>query len=213
MQFEKINEDKIRIIFNVQDLKEKNIDTHDFMANSIATQSIFLEMLNQAEKEIGFVTDNHQLMIEALASSDGSFILTVTRSKKPTEPAIKKLKARPKVMPKMLPLNSPLPTLVYKFNTFDDFYDLCSFITEEHSKKLTKTFNKAILYSYNNETYLLLRTSPKADIKEVKHIISLVNEFSNNLVQTSEVFQNKLSEYGKVLVKNNCLLRLSNNAK
>ena len=48
MQFEKINDDKIRIIFNLQDLKEKNIDYHDFMANSIATQSIFLDMLSQA---------------------------------------------------------------------------------------------------------------------------------------------------------------------
>ena len=51
MQFEKINEDKIRIIFNLNDLKEKNVNYHDFMANSIATQKIFLDMLNQAEKE------------------------------------------------------------------------------------------------------------------------------------------------------------------
>ena len=68
MQFEKINKDKIRIIFSIQDLKEKNINYHDFMANPTATQSLFLDMLNQAEKEIGFVTDNYQLMIETLAS-------------------------------------------------------------------------------------------------------------------------------------------------
>jgi len=208
VQFEKVNEDKIRIIFNIQDLKEKNINYHDFMANSIATQSIFLDMLTQAEKEIGFVTSNYQLMIEALASADGSFVLTVTRTKEHKERVAKKLKAKPKVMPKLLQLDSPLPTLIYKFNNFDDFYDLCNFITDEHSKKLTKTFNKAILYNYNNDLYLLLKTSPKAEIKEVKYIISLVNEFSNNLVQTSEVFQNKLSEYGKALIKNNCFLKL-----
>lgn len=205
MQFEKINEDKIRIIFNIQDLKEKNINYHDFMANSITSQTIFLDMLNQAEKEIGFVTNNYQLMIEALASSDGSFVLTVTRSKESKEKGVRKLKAKPK----LLSLKDPLPTLIYKFNNFDDFYDLCNFITEEHTSKLSKTFSKAILYSYNNDIYLLLKTSPKAEIKEVKYIISLVNEFSNNLVQTSEIFQNKLTEYGKVIVKNNCLLRLN----
>lgn len=206
MQFEKINEDKIRIIFNIEDLKEKNINYHDFMANSIATQGVFLDMLNQAEKEIGFVTNNYQLMIEALASSDGSFVLTVTRSKeaKPNINAPKKLKAKPK----LLPLNEPLPTLVYKFNNFDDFYDLCNFIKKDYSKQVTKTFNKAILYTYNDNIYLLLKTSPKANIKEIKCIISLINEFCSNIVQTSELFQNKLTEYGKILVKNNCFLKL-----
>ena len=205
MQFEKINEDKIRIIFNIQDLKEKNINYHDFMANSITSQTIFLDMLSQAEKEIGFITNNYQLMIEALASSDGSFVLTVTRSKESKEKGVKKLKAKPK----LLSLKDPLPTLIYKFNNFDDFYDLCNFISEEHASKLSKTFSKAILYNFNNDIYLLLKTSPKAEIKEVKYIISLVNEFSNNLVQTSEIFQNKLTEYGKVVVKNNCLLKLN----
>lgn len=209
MQFEKINEDKIRIIFNLNDLKEKNVDYHDFMANSIATQKVFLDMLNQAEKEIGFITTNYQLIIEALASSDGSFILTVTRSKEEKEKVIKNIK-KLKAKPKLLPLNEPLPTLIYKFNTFDDFYDLCYLIKDEHLNKLSKTFNKAILYSYNNDVYLLLKTSPKADIKEVKYIISLVNEFNANIVQTSELFQYKLYEYGKVFVKNNCFLKVKN---
>ena len=206
MQFEKINEDKIRIIFNLNDLKEKNVDYHDFMANSIATQKVFLDMLNQAEKEIGFITTNYQLIIEALASSDGSFILTVTRSKEGREKPVKKLKAKPKLMP----LNEPLPTLIYKFNTFDDFYDLCYFIKDEHLNKLSKTFNKAILYSYNNDVYLLLKTSPKADIKEVKYIISLVNESMADLMHASELFQYKLYEFGKVFVKNNCFLKVRN---
>ena len=208
MQFEKINDDKIRIIFNLQDLKEKNIDYHDFMANSIATQSIFLDMLSQAEKEIGFVTSNYQLMIEALAASDGSFVLTVTRTKEEKKRLPKKLKtATPK--PKLLPLDKNIPTLVYKFNSFDDFYDLCNFIIIQDLNKVTKTFNKAILYSYNDNIYLLLKTNPKADIKDVKPIISLINEFSNGIIQSSELFQNKLTEYGKILLKNNCFLRLN----
>ena len=209
MQFEKINEDKIRIIFNLNDLKEKNVDYHDFMANSIATQKVFLDMLNQAEREIGFITTNYQLIIEALASSDGSFILTVTRSKEEKEKVIKNIK-KLKAKPKLLPLNEPLPTLIYKFNTFDDFYDLCYLIKDEHLNKLSKTFNKAILYSYNNDVYLLLKTSPKADIKEVKYIISLVNESMADLMHASELFQYKLYEFGKVFVKNNCFLKVRN---
>ena len=148
-------------------------------------------------------------MIEALAASDGSFVLTVTRTKEEKKQTIKKLKATPK--PKLLPLDKNIPTLVYRFNSFDDFYDLCNFIVVQDINKVAKTFNKAILYSYNDDIYLLLKTSSKADIEDIKPIISLINEFSNGIIQSSELFQNKLTEYGKILIKNNCFLKLKNN--
>ena len=67
MRIEKITENKIRIILNMQDLQEKNIDLHTFMSNSIESQDLFYDMLDKAEKEIGFETKNYKLMIEALA--------------------------------------------------------------------------------------------------------------------------------------------------
>ena len=79
MRIEKLNENKIRIFFDIQDLIEKNIDLHTFMSNSMETQDLFLDMLDKAETELGFNTKNYKLVIEALASSDGNFIITVTR--------------------------------------------------------------------------------------------------------------------------------------
>ncbi len=67
MQIEKITENKIRITLNIQDLQEKNIDLHSFMSNSIESQDLFYDMLDKAEKEIGFETKDYKLMIEALA--------------------------------------------------------------------------------------------------------------------------------------------------
>ena len=67
MQIEKLSENKIRITLNLEDLKEKNIDLHSFMSNSIESQDVFYDMLDKAEKEIGFETKNYKLMIEALA--------------------------------------------------------------------------------------------------------------------------------------------------
>ena len=67
MRIEKITENKIRIILNIQDLEEKNIDLHSFMSNSIESQDLFYEMLNKAEKEIGFKTKDYKLLIEAIA--------------------------------------------------------------------------------------------------------------------------------------------------
>ena len=35
MRVEKLNENKIRIFLNLEDLKEKNIDLHTFMSNPL----------------------------------------------------------------------------------------------------------------------------------------------------------------------------------
>lgn len=70
MKIEKLNENKIRITLNMEDLSERDIDYHSFMSNSIESQGIFLDMLNTAEKEVGFNTDDCRIMIEALALKD-----------------------------------------------------------------------------------------------------------------------------------------------
>lgn len=73
MQIEKLNENKIRITLNLEDLKENNIDLHSFMASSIESQDLFYSMLDKAEKEVGFETKDYKLMIEALAIPNRKF--------------------------------------------------------------------------------------------------------------------------------------------
>lgn len=73
MRIEKLDDNKIRIILNLEDLKEQNIDFHSFMADSIETQTLFLDMLEKAEEEVGFITKDHKLIIEAIATSDRPF--------------------------------------------------------------------------------------------------------------------------------------------
>lgn len=73
MQIEKITENKIRITLNIHDLEEKNIDLHSFMSNSIESQDLFYDMLDKAEKEIGFKTKDYKLIIEALAVPERKF--------------------------------------------------------------------------------------------------------------------------------------------
>ena len=80
MQIEKLNENKIRITLNLDDLKENNIDLHSFMANSIETQDLFYSMLDRAEKEVGFKTQNYKLMIEALAIPNRKFCFNCNKA-------------------------------------------------------------------------------------------------------------------------------------
>ena len=57
MKLEKLNDNKIRITLNSEDLKENDIDFHTFMSNPIESQELFFSVLDRAEKELGFVTD------------------------------------------------------------------------------------------------------------------------------------------------------------
>ena len=51
MKFEKVNDNKIKITLNMDDLKANDIDFHSFMSNSGETESFFLAVLDKAERE------------------------------------------------------------------------------------------------------------------------------------------------------------------
>ena len=85
MKIEKITENKIRIILNIDDLRDKNIDLHSLMSNSIESQNLFVDMLDEAEKTVGFYTKDSKILVEALASSDGHFIFTITKVEEETQ--------------------------------------------------------------------------------------------------------------------------------
>ena len=68
MKFEKLSENKIRITLSMRDLEEKDISFHDFMSNSLESQDLFLDMLEEAEEQIGFETRDCKVKIEALAN-------------------------------------------------------------------------------------------------------------------------------------------------
>ena len=63
MKFEKLNENKIRITLSIRDLEEKDIDFHDFMSNSLESQDLFLDMLEEAEEKVGFKTRDCKVKI------------------------------------------------------------------------------------------------------------------------------------------------------
>jgi len=198
MRFEKLNNDKIRITLDIDDLKEKDIDYQSFMSSSIDTQSIFLEMLEEAEKEIGFNTKDYKLMIEALATSDGHFILTITRSPYTEEQFPKKnVKAKRK--------NSKInkTQAIYSFDNFDDFCAFCTFLNSSVINEIDNFSKRFSLYLYN-DTYYLVISDINLDFEYLKLFYSTITEFGK-FVNDSNIFQNKLLEYGKLIIKNTAI--------
>lgn len=199
MQFEKLNEDKIRITISHKDLEEKHIDFHSFMANPLQSQNLFFEILSEAEKQVGFVTKNYQIRIEALATSTGDFVFTITRS---VPDSGLKVPVKKKVKIKRKKTNLTSSQAVYSFNCYDDFYYFMKFLKNQNIN-ITDISKKVVLYEYKN-TYYLAFDNINLDSPLTNKFYSLITEFGS-YVANSDLFIRKLTEAGKVVIKNSSI--------
>lgn len=206
MRFEKLNDDKIRITLNRDDLAKKDINIHDFMSSSIESQDLFFDMLDKAEKEIGFVTKDYQIRIEALAVTSGDFIITVTRSLPNSvhkeAPTPKKSASKPKIRIKRKQMPIDTANALYIFPTFEDFCEFCIFL-QNHKIPYTTIAQNVSLYEYKNCYYFTLENI-NVNYSHLKRLFSNITEFATYLTYSS-LWVNKLKENGKLIMKNNAI--------
>ena len=209
MKFEKLNNDKIRIILNLQDLEDNNIDYQSFMSNSSDSQKLFMEILDEAEEQIGFITKDYKLMIEALATIDGDFIITVTRSLPDFDIASVYKKRTIKAKRKSNKLTTD--TIIYEFNNFDDIFDFVLLLKNLNISGLNAFTKDFALYTYKNNYYLVMDNIDK-NFDAIKTFLCALTEFGKS-INNSNLFKSRLNEYGTLLVKNNFYKALSKNLK
>ena len=88
------------------------------------------------------------------------------------------------------------------FNTFDEYLEFCTSLVKD--EKNTYTFlRKSALYLYKSNYYLCLYVNEK-DINKFKQIHYSIIEFASH-VNNSDLFERKLKEYGKIILKTNAI--------
>ncbi|MBO5479097.1 MAG: adaptor protein MecA [Clostridia bacterium] len=200
MKIEKLSDDKIRITLNMEDLKENDIDFHSFMSNPIESQDLFMQVLDKAEKEVGFVTEDYRIMIEALAMANGNFVLTVTRiSQEKTKNTYKPKKLN--IKRKTSQLNSK--KAIYCFDAFDEFLGYCKFLKNDILINIDDFSSHSRLYEYNNKYYFVLEDI-KMNTSLLKTFASSITEFAH-FVDNSDLFESKLLEYGNIIFKDDAI--------
>ena len=200
MKIEKLTENKIRIIIDLDELSEKNIDVNSLIKNNDKAHVLFQTILNEAEKQVGFKVQNCKLLVEAFSTTDGYVVFTLTKYKNEaiSGNSSKKVRYRRKT------LSTSYKNAIYKFNNFDEF---CNFCTYCNSSKLgdLKSFAKNIsLYEYRNFYYLVF-TNINIDYKYTNLFYTSISEFSN-LISNSIILKSKLVEHGKVIFKANAVV-------
>lgn len=134
MQIEKVNKNKLKVILNTNDLKENHIDLNTFMANSLESQELFLDILDLAEEEFGFYVDNSKLVIESVSLANNIFIFTITKLSEHK--------------------HTISQNYIYSFNTFDQIASIFPFIDKNSFSNI---------YTYNNKFYLIIDKNNKVN--------------------------------------------------
>ncbi len=206
MKIEKLTENKIRVIVNHDDFIKNNIDSYSLMNKTFDTQGLFLTILEKAEKELGFHTDGHKLLIEAFSSTDEAIVFTITKYQ-PKDSSVntnyedtfkrKKLNVRRKA------LTYTSKNVMYTFNSFDAFCDFCSCISQIKNFDVNRFSKNITLISYHNTYYLIVKNI-NIRYRMVNSFYSVASEFGE-LLYPSKNFESKLFEYGKVIIKKNAI--------
>ncbi len=200
MKIEKLTENKLRIVLDINELNEKNIDFLSLTKHTDETQKLFKKILKRAEKEVDFHVEDCKLLIEAFISSDGFFIITFTKldSEKNTSIGIPtKIKIKRK---SQVPINT---NAIYKFDTLEDFSHFCTYINNFDLDKLNNIYKEVSLYEYNNNYYLIFNKI-NTDLINISCLYLAISEFSN-LASNSSILSSKLIESGKPIFKDNAL--------
>ena len=129
MQIEKINNNKLKVILNVNDLEKNNIDLNNFMANSLESQELFLDILDLAEEKFNFYVHDSKLVIESISLANNIFIFTITKL---NETSYEKSN-----------------NYIYCFDNFDNVSHIFKYINIENLFK----YNDKYYLIYNDEIY------------------------------------------------------------
>ena len=168
------------------------------MTKSIESQDLFFYCLNRAEKEIGFITKNYKLHIEAISiPSSGNFILIVTRTKLEKDKISKK-----KIYTQKNIINKSETQAVYCFTTLDDYLSFISFF-KNNNYKFTNLADYIWLYKYNNKYYLVFNNMNLL-YPNLKNLLYCITEFAC-FINNSNIFIGRLSENGTLILNHNAL--------
>ena len=202
MKIEKLTDNKIRVILSIEDLEKKNTKIENLITPSVESQSLFLDILVKAEKEVGFYTEGCKLLIECF-SSEELFIFTITKYSDIKSDSYGKSHLRKKLSIKKKSYNISNKNAIYSFDNFETFCDFCNNINSITNLDITKISKNISLYLYNN-TYYIILSNINTDFNSLNIFYSSISEFGK-LVNYSDNFQNKLFEHGKLLIKKNAI--------
>ena len=188
MKFEKLTDTQIRIILSLQDMELHNISAENVLSNSTDSQKLLDTMITRAGIELGFEPEDSNLLVEATALPNQECIFTIT-----------------KLLEEKSCLKTQKNSFIFKFDDFDNFINLCTFLNNFPYlclKDISKNFS---LIHYNGTYYLRFIETENSSIV-IDFIKTLFEEFGKDVSHSTSI-DGILNEYGKVIFAKNAIIK------
>ena len=85
MKIEKVNDNQIRCTLTSEDLADRHIKLSELAYGSDKAKNLFRDMIEQANDEFGFETNDIPLMVEAIPLPSEEIVLIITKVEYPEE--------------------------------------------------------------------------------------------------------------------------------
>ncbi len=200
MRFQKLNENKLKIILSCDELPNSD-DLDGFISNSSDARRTFLDILDRAYDEVGFNTRDYKIKIDAVALHNGDFVFTVTK-------LIKLGNNRKVAKPHKIPKVDNLDLAIYKFENLDDFCNFCEYTKRINLANVRSLAKKVELYLYNDFYYLSL-TNINQNYDDLARFYCSITEFCKYF-SSKDLFVSVLKEKGKIIIRNNAIQTYQN---
>lgn len=199
MHIEKINDNKIKVTVNKEDVKIWNVNMKNLTENTPEAQDLFWFALRQAEKDVDFKVGTSQLLVEAHPLNSDGFIMIISKVDEKTN-VLDLLEGNRKVSQGQMEIKIKRRTrksqLVNIFR-FEDFEDLC-----RCTEQIKDTFSgHSALFKYREGFYLNLTPYDNMNFFETENLLL---EYSKR-VPASLITEGILKEHGTEMIKENAI--------
>ncbi|MCI0765710.1 genetic competence negative regulator [Bacillus sp. TL12] len=189
MRLERLNYNKIKIFLTFDDLSERGLTKEDLWKNAPKVQQLFRDMMQEANKELGFEADG-PIAVEVFSLQAQGMVVIVTKENHETDTEDE---FRDEFIEMQVTLDES-EHILYEFATFEDVITLASRLYN-----LGVTGGK--LYTWDGRFYLWMEEEPallKADI------IAILAEYGNS--STATIY--RIIEYGKELMDSQAIQQI-----
>ena len=172
MKIEKLDDNKIKISINNEDLSLWGVSSEAIKNNSPEVKELFFSLLRKAKDETGFEYDDSRIMVEVCANSPGDITLLITRVSNENERAVFEKIARS--ARKHSPQEEQKEA-IFEFSDFETVIKLCHAVN---------TYFGGSLYEYNDKYYIKCASFVSSKVSEFgkkcsPHTLSIIQEHAN----------------------------------
>ena len=191
MKIEKLDDNKLKVVFSIKELEKENIDYQSFMSGSNKFENIISNLLYIAKDKLDFDTNNCNVEVETLEITQGNFVLTITKFEKKEN----KLKTKRKTG------NIRNNSCIYEFCNFDNYLEFIYFL-ESNFINLYYTFQKHSELYCLQKKYILIINGDYFSDEEISVFNSSITEFAT-FKSNSKILILKIKEtHDKIEQKN-----------